>query len=171
MNSSFSSQQISFLFSILLAGAILNSTILPVSAVHPASANTEIKGRLEVQLKMDEPNHIMKMGLFIKACINATCLYRKAVFDGTEIPGQWNFIFFPQIHQRITLRSRAFVPFPGKWSLWTRHHLRNGFVLLHCLTFKMTQQKRSLYCLRFNFWNGIFFTRVSLLKAESHVFP
>ena len=46
------------------------------------------KGRLEVQIHMDKDTHIMKMGLVIKACINATCLFTRKVFDGTEVPGK-----------------------------------------------------------------------------------
>jgi len=69
-----------------IPGAILNSSILPASAVHPSSETAQIKGRLEVHLKMDTDTHEMTMGLFIKACINATCLFRRKVFDGTTIP-------------------------------------------------------------------------------------
>ena len=37
---------------------------------------------------MDKDAQIMKMGLIIKACINATCLFTRKVFDGTEVPGK-----------------------------------------------------------------------------------
>ena len=50
-----------------------------------------IKGRLEVHLEMNTDKHEMTMGLFIKACINATCLFRKKVFDATTIPGKTTF--------------------------------------------------------------------------------
>merc|ERR1719232_839023 len=35
---------------------------------------------------MDDDKNAMTMGLFIKACINSTCLFRRKVFDGTTIP-------------------------------------------------------------------------------------
>jgi len=69
-----------------IPGAILNSSMLAASAVHPASETAQIKGRLEVHLEMNTDKHEMTMGLFIKACINATCLFRKKVFDATTIP-------------------------------------------------------------------------------------
>ena len=75
-------------FSYCFAGAILNSSMLAASAVHPASETAQIKGRLEVHLEMNTDKHEMTMGLFIKACINATCLFRKKVFDATTIPGK-----------------------------------------------------------------------------------
>ena len=62
--------------------------MLPTSAVLPSSETESIKGRLEVQIHMDKDAQIMKMGLIIKACINATCLFTRKVFDGTEIPGK-----------------------------------------------------------------------------------
>ena len=78
-------------FLICFAGAILNSSMLAASAVHPASETAQIKGRLEVHLEMNTDKHEMTMGLFIKACINATCLFRKKVFDATTIPGKNRF--------------------------------------------------------------------------------
>lgn len=69
-----------------IPGAILNSSMLPSSAVLPSSETESIKGRLEVQIHMNKTTHIMKMGLVIKACINATCLFSRKVFDGTEVP-------------------------------------------------------------------------------------
>ena len=78
-------------FSYFFAGAILNSSMLAASAVHPASETAQIKGRLEVHLEMNTDKHEMTMGLFIKACINATCLFRKKVFDATTIPGKKRF--------------------------------------------------------------------------------
>jgi len=69
-----------------IPGAILNSSILPASAVHPSSETAQIKGRLEIHLQMNTEEHEMTMGLFIKACINSTCLFRRKVFDGTTIP-------------------------------------------------------------------------------------
>lgn len=63
-----------------IPGAILNSSMLAASAVHPASETAQIKGRLEVHLEMNTDKHEMTMGLFIKACINATCLFRKKSF-------------------------------------------------------------------------------------------
>ena len=72
----------------LIPGAILNSSMLPTSAVLPSSETESIKGRLEVQIHMDKDAQIMKMGLIIKACINATCLFTRKVFDGTEVPGK-----------------------------------------------------------------------------------
>jgi len=69
-----------------IPGAILNSTILPASAVPASSASEQIKGRLEVHLKMNEEHSVMTMGLFIKACINTSCIFRREVFDGTSIP-------------------------------------------------------------------------------------
>ena len=65
--------------------------MLAASAVHPASETAQIKGRLEVHLEMNTDKHEMTMGLFIKACINATCLFRKKVFDATTIPGKKRF--------------------------------------------------------------------------------
>ena len=41
---------------------------------------------------MNTDKHEMTMGLFIKACINSTCLFRRKVFDGTTIPGK-KYIF------------------------------------------------------------------------------
>ena len=79
------------IFSYFFAGAILNSSMLAASAVHPASETAQIKGRLEVHLEMNTDKHEMTMGLFIKACINATCLFRKKVFDATTIPGKNRF--------------------------------------------------------------------------------
>ena len=73
------------------AGAILNSSILPASAVHPSSETEEIKGRLEVHLKMNEDHedhNVMTMGLFIKACVHKTCIFKRKVFDETPIPGK-----------------------------------------------------------------------------------
>lgn len=69
-----------------IPGAILNSSMLPSSAVLPSSETESIKGRLEVQIHMNKTTHIMKMGLIIKACINNTCLFSRKVFDGTEVP-------------------------------------------------------------------------------------
>ena len=43
---------------------------------------------------MNTDKHEMTMGLFIKACINATCLFRKKVFDATTIPGKNRFVLF-----------------------------------------------------------------------------
>ena len=76
---------------LFFAGAILNSSILPASAVHPSSETEEIKGRLEVHLKMNEDHedhNVMTMGLFIKACVHKTCIFKRKVFDETPIPGQ-----------------------------------------------------------------------------------
>lgn len=81
-----------------IPGAILNSSMLPSSAVLPESETESIKGRLEVQIHMDKETHIMKMGLVIKACINATCLFTRKVFDGTEVP-------VPQCSNQITTES------------------------------------------------------------------
>jgi len=72
-----------------IPGAILNSSILPASAVHPSSETEEIKGRLEVHLKMNEDHedhNVMTMGLFIKACVHKTCIFKRKVFDETPIP-------------------------------------------------------------------------------------
>jgi len=70
-----------------IPGAILNSSILPATSVLPSSdSNAQIKGRLEVNLQMDTDSHVMTLGLFIKACVNHTCLFRRKVFDGTTIP-------------------------------------------------------------------------------------
>ena len=54
---------------------------------------------------MDKDAQIMKMGLIIKACINATCLFTRKVFDGTEVPGK------KKNNQKIfkTLKSSNFV--------------------------------------------------------------
>ena len=85
---SFIKRQCNILF---FAGAILNSSILPASAVHPSSETEEIKGRLEVHLKMNEDHedhNVMTMGLFIKACVHKTCIFKRKVFDETPIPGQ-----------------------------------------------------------------------------------
>jgi len=81
-----------------IPGAILNSSMLPTSAVLPSSETESIKGRLEVQIHMDKDAQIMKMGLIIKACINATCLFTRKVFDGTEVP-------VPQCSNQITTES------------------------------------------------------------------
>ena len=80
-----------FIIRFFFAGAILNSSILPASAVHPSSETEEIKGRLEVHLKMNEDHedhNVMTMGLFIKACVHKTCIFKRKVFDETPIPGK-----------------------------------------------------------------------------------
>ena len=61
--------------------------MLPAGAVHP-SAGQEVTGRLEVKLKMKEDSSHMILGLKAKACIRATCLFDKPVFEDTEIPGK-----------------------------------------------------------------------------------
>lgn len=85
---------------LFFAGAILNSSILPASAVHPSSETEEIKGRLEVHLKMNEDHedhNVMTMGLFIKACVHKTCIFKRKVFDETPIPGQSKSITYVQM--------------------------------------------------------------------------
>ena len=47
-----------------------------------------LKGRLEVHLKVNHDNNTLTLGLTAKACVNATCLFSKPVFNRTEIPGK-----------------------------------------------------------------------------------
>jgi len=66
-------------------GALLNVSMLPSDGVKPG-AESLIKGMLEVHLKMNHQTDTLTFGLTAKACINATCIFSKPLFNNTEIP-------------------------------------------------------------------------------------
>ena len=74
-----------------VSGALLNISMLPPDGVIPDQRSL-IKGRLEVHLKMNHDNNTLTLGLTAKACVNATCIFSKPVFNNTEIPGLLHFL-------------------------------------------------------------------------------
>jgi hypothetical protein len=59
-----------------------------IDSVSDEGKTAELGNMEELRIHMDKDAQIMKMGLVIKACINATCLFTRKVFDGTEVPGK-----------------------------------------------------------------------------------